>query len=50
MITPTFYVDGLYKSTEGPKSSNFVKLKQESTLFWLTRFHVKAVDSKTYKT
>ena len=48
MISPTFYIDGIYKSMEGPKSSNFVQLSQDSTLLWLTSFHVKAVDSKTY--
>jgi hypothetical protein len=49
MISPTFYIDGIYKSMEGPKSSNFVQLSQDSTLLWLTSFHVKAVDSKTFK-
>ena len=38
MITPTFYVDSLYKSTEGPKSSNFVQLSQELTLFLAYQF------------
>ena len=47
MISPTFYIDGIYKSMEGPKSSNYIQLSQESTLLWLTGFHVKALDSKT---
>lgn len=49
MISPTFYIDGIYKSMEGPKSSNYIKLSQDSTLLWLTGFHVKALDSKTKK-
>ena len=47
MISPTFYIDGIYKSMEGPKSSNYIQLSQDSTLLWLTGFHVKALDSKT---
>lgn len=49
MISPTFYIDGIYKSMEGPKSSNYVQLSQDSTLLWITGFHVKALDSKTKK-
>jgi hypothetical protein len=47
MISPEFYIDGIYKSMEGPKSSNYVQLSQDSTLLWLTGFHVKALDSKS---
>lgn len=49
MISPEFYIDGIYKSMEGPKSSNYVQLSQDSTILWLTGFHVKALDSKTLK-
>lgn len=49
MISPAFYIDGIYKSMEGPKSSNFVQLSQDSTLLWITGFHVKALDSRTKK-
>ena len=49
MISPTFYIDGIYKSMEGPKSSNFIQLSQDSTLLWIRGFHVKALDSKTRK-
>ena len=49
MISPEFYIDGIYKSMEGPKSSNYVQLSQDSTLLWLTGFHVKALDSKSLK-
>jgi hypothetical protein len=49
MISPEFYIDGIYKSMEGPKASNYVQLSQDSTLLWLTGFHVKALDSKTLK-
>ncbi|MBF6641040.1 hypothetical protein IVB69_06075 [Flavobacterium sp. J49] len=47
MISPEFYIDGIYKSMEGPKSSNYVQLSQDSTLLWLTGFEVKALDNKT---
>jgi hypothetical protein len=50
MISPEFYIDGIYKSMEGPKSSNYVQLSQDSTVLWLTGFHVKALDAKTLKT
>ena len=49
MISPTFYIDGIYKSMEGPKSSNYIQLSTDSSLLWLTGFHVKALDSKTKK-
>lgn len=47
MISPEFYIDGIYKSMEGPKSSKYVQLSQDSTVLWLTGFHVKALDSKS---
>ena len=46
MISPEFYIDGIYKSMEGPKASNYVQLSKDSTLLWLTRFEVRALDSK----
>ncbi len=49
MISPDFYIDGIYKSMEGPKSSNYLQLSQDTTLLWITGFHVKALDSKTKK-
>ena len=49
MISPAFYIDGIYKSMEGPKSSNYIQLSQDSTLLWITGFHVKALDSKSKK-
>lgn len=49
MISPEFYIDGIYKSMEGPKSSNYVQLSQDSAMLWLTGFHVKALDSKSLK-
>jgi len=49
MISPEFYIDGIYKSMEGPKSSNYVQLTKDSTLLWLTGFEVKALDSKSLK-
>lgn len=50
MISPAFLIDGIYKSMEGPKASNYVQLSQDSTLLWITDFHVRALDSKTKKT
>lgn len=47
MISPEFYIDGIYKSMEGPKSSNYVQLSKDSTVLWLTGFHVKALDNKS---
>jgi hypothetical protein len=47
MISPEFYIDGIYKSMEGPKSSNYVQLSQDSTVLWLTGFNVKALDSRS---
>ena len=49
MISPEFYIDGIYKSMEGPKSSNYVQLSQDSTVLWLTGFNVKALDAKSLK-
>ena len=47
MISPAFLIDGIYKSMEGPKASNYVQLSQDSTTLWLTGFRVKAVESKS---
>ena len=49
MVSPAFYIDGIYKSMEGPKSSNFIQLSQDSTLLWITGFHVRAINSKDKK-
>jgi len=47
MISPAFLIDGIYKSMEGPKDSKYVQLSQDSTLLWLTGFHVRALNAKT---
>ncbi len=49
MISPEFYIDGIYRSMEGPKSSKYVQLSQDSALVWLTGFQVKALASKSMK-
>lgn len=49
MASPDFYIDGIYKSMEGPKSSNFVQLSQNPGLLWITGFHVKAINAKDRK-
>lgn len=45
--SPTFLVDNIYKSMEGPKASNYVMLSRDSTLVWMTGFSVEALDAKT---
>lgn len=47
MTSPTFLIDGIYKSMEGPKSSRYIQLSQTDELLWITGFEVKAIDSKT---
>lgn len=49
MISPDFYIDGIYTSMEGPKATNYVQLTTDSTLVWITSFMVKALDSKSKK-
>lgn len=49
MLSPTLLIDGIYKSMEGPKASNFVQLSPDPALLWITGFNVKAVDAKTLK-
>lgn len=48
MISPQFYIDGIYKSMEGPKSSNYIQLTNDSSIVWVTGFHVKAIDNKSF--
>ena len=47
MISPSFLIDGIYTSMEGPKSSKYVQLSQDSTLLWITGFKVTAIDAKS---
>ncbi|MDI1255002.1 MAG: hypothetical protein PSV16_02795 [Flavobacterium sp.] len=47
MISPTFLIDGIYKSMEGPKSSNYVQLSEDSSILWMTGFAVSALNAKT---
>jgi len=47
MRSPTFLIDGIYKSMEGPKASRYIQLNQTEKLLWITGFEVKAVDAKT---
>ncbi len=49
MISPSFFIDGIYKSMEGPKATNYVLLTQDTTLVWIKSFEVKALDSDTKK-
>jgi hypothetical protein len=49
MLSPTFIVDNIYKSMEGPKATNTVMLSQDSTLLWITGFKVVAQDVDTEK-
>lgn len=47
--SPTFLVDGIYKSMEGPKSSRFIQLNQKKELLWIKGFEIKAFDAETDK-
>lgn len=47
MISPDFYVDDIYKSMDGPKSTNTVQLSSDSAVIFITGFKVRALDSKT---
>lgn len=47
MTSPQFLIDGIYKSMEGPKSSNYIQLTNDSSLVWVTGFHVKAINNKS---
>ncbi|CAM4064545.1 MULTISPECIES: hypothetical protein [Flavobacterium] len=47
MMSPTFLVDGIYKSMEGPQSSRYIQLSQEDSLLWITGFDIKAIDATT---
>ena len=47
MRSPTFIIDGIYKSMEGPKASRYIQLSQSKKLHWITGFKVKAIDAKT---
>ena len=47
MLSPTFLIDGIYKSMEGPKASRLIQLNQNPDLLWITGFRVKAIDGKT---
>ncbi len=47
MESPSFLIDGIYKSMEGPKASRYIQLNQSKELFWITGFEVKALDANT---
>ncbi|WP_313804475.1 hypothetical protein [Flavobacterium sp.] len=47
MVSPTFLIDGIYKSMEGPKASRYIQLENSDKLLWITGFDVEAIDAKT---
>ncbi len=47
MLSPTFLIDGIYKSMEGPKASRYIQLNQTDQLLWIKGFEVKAFDATT---
>lgn len=49
MESPTFLIDGIYKSMEGPKASRYVQLNQKKELLWITGFEIKAFDADSNK-
>ena len=47
-ISPTFVIDDIYKSMEGPKASQYFSLNtNKSELLWMTGFKVNAIQPKT---
>ena len=50
MLSPTFVIDGIYKSMEGPKASRYIQLENSDKILWITGFEVKALDATTNKT
>lgn len=50
MRSPTFLIDGIYKSMEGPKASRYIQLNQTPKLLWIKGFEVTAIDEKTNTT
>lgn len=49
LFSPTFWVDGLYKSMEGPKSTKPVQITTDQKLIWLKGFSIAAFDPDTGK-
>lgn len=49
MLSPTFLIDGIYKSMEGPKASNYIQLSQDSSLVWISGFNVEAQDASNHE-
>lgn len=47
MSSPTFLIDGIYKSMEGPKASRYIQLSPEKKLVWITGFKISAEDAST---
>ncbi len=49
MISPVFWIDGIYTSMEGPKASSYVRLSDKPGIVFLTSFAVRAMDAGTGK-
>jgi hypothetical protein len=49
MESPSFFIDGIYKSMEGPKSSRYIQLNTKKELLWVTGFDIKALEEKNDK-
>lgn len=49
MLTPTFLIDGIYKSMEGPKSTRLIQLNSSDDIFFITGYTIIAVDADTNK-
>ena len=45
MESPTFLIDGIYKSMEGPKASRYVQLSPQKEILWIKGFEIKALDA-----
>ena len=49
MISPVFWIDGIYTSMEGPKALNYVRLSDKPGIVFLKSFSVRAMDAETGK-
>ncbi|WP_298151755.1 hypothetical protein [Flavobacterium sp.] len=49
MLSPTFMIDDIYKSMQGPAGSRMIQISRDTSMIWFTGFGVEALDAKTKK-
>lgn len=49
MTSPTFWIDGIYKSMEGPKASRYIQLNTTKKLLWIKGFKISAKEAVNSK-